>query len=104
MSNGQPVQIATYRDEQGRPVAQKLRNANKQFQIIGDGKQLRLFGSHLWSKGKKLVITEGEIDCITVSQIQNHKWATVSLPSGAPSAVKAIKNNWDYSKTSSKSS
>ena len=45
---------------------------------------------------QKLVITEGEIDCLSVSQIQNHKWATVSLPNGAPSAVKAIKNNWEY--------
>ena len=44
----------------------------------------------------KLTICEGEIDAITVSQIQNHKWATVSLPSGAPSAVKAIQNNWEY--------
>jgi len=94
--NGQPVQMAVYRDKHGKPVAQKLRNAKKQFNIIGDGKQLRLFGSHLWAKGRKLVITEGEIDCMSVSQIQNHKWATVSLPSGAPSAVKAIKNNWDY--------
>ena len=46
--NGQPVQMAVYRDKHGKPVAQKLRNANKHFSIIGDGKQLRLFGSHLW--------------------------------------------------------
>ena len=94
--NGQPVQIAVYRDDKGKPVAQKMRNASKQFQIVGNGKTLSFFGSHLWSKGRKLTICEGEIDAITVSQIQNHKWATVSLPSGAPSAVKAIQNNWEY--------
>jgi len=94
--NGQPVQIAVYRDKNGKPVAQKLRNANKQFQIVGDGKNMTLFGSHLWSKGRKLTICEGEVDTISVSQIQNHKWATVGLPSGAPSAVKAIQNNWEY--------
>ena len=68
MHKGQPVQIAVYRDKNGKAVAQKLRNANKQFQIVGDGKNMTLFGSHLWSKGKKLTICEGEIDAITVSQ------------------------------------
>lgn len=95
--NGVPVQIATYRDVNGRAVAQKLRTQNKQFQIIGDAKSMTLFGSHLWGGGgKKLVIAEGEIDAMTISQVQNHKWATVSLPNGAASAVKALKANWDF--------
>lgn len=93
---GEPVQIATYRDSKGLPVAQKLRFKDKRFQIVGNAKAMTLYGSHLWSKGKKLVICEGEIDTISVSQIQNHKWATVGLTNGAPSAVKAIKANWDY--------
>ena len=33
---------------------------------------------------------------MSVSQVQNHKWATVSIGHGAPSAVKTIKANWDY--------
>ena len=33
MHKGQPVQIAVYRDKNGKPVAQKLRNANKQFHM-----------------------------------------------------------------------
>ena len=94
--HGQPVQLAVYRDKGGKPIAQKVRTANKQFQIIGDAKQMKLFGSHLWSKGKKLVVCEGEIDAMSVSQIQNHKWPTVSLSHGAPSAVKTLKANWDY--------
>ena len=69
---------------------------DKKFSIIGDAKAMTLFGSHLWSKGKKLVICEGEIDAMSVSQVQGHKWATVSLGHGAPSAVKTIKANWDY--------
>ena len=28
--------------------------------------------------------------------MQGHKWATVSLPNGAQSAVKAFKDNWEY--------
>ena len=94
--NGENVQAAMYRDAKGRPVAQKLRTKDKKFSIIGDAKAMTLFGSHLWSKGKKLVICEGEIDAMSVSQVQGHKWATVSLGHGAPSAVKTIKANWDY--------
>ena len=93
---GEPVQVATYRDLSGRPVAQKLRTKDKRFQMIGDAKSATLFGSHLWSKGKILTICEGEVDTMTVSQVQGHKWATVGLPQGAASAVRAIKANWDY--------
>ena len=93
---GQQVQMAVYRDKNGKPVAQKLRTKDKRFTIIGNHKGVALFGSHLWSSGKKLVITEGEIDCMSVSQVQNNKWPTVSLPNGASSAMKAIKDNWDY--------
>ena len=93
---GQPVQVATYRDKSGRPVAQKIRTADKRFSIIGDAKGMTLLGSHLWTKGKILTITEGEIDAMSASQVQGHKWATVSLPNGAASAAKAIKDNWEY--------
>ena len=78
----------------GQVVAQKVRNKDKQFRILGDGKKMPFFGQHLWSTGKKLVICEGEIDTITVSQ--NHRWATVGLPNGSSSAVRSIKENWDY--------
>ena len=94
--NGQEVQIATYRDANGKPVAQKVRTRDKKFSVVGNGKDMTLWGSHLWSKGKKLVIAEGEIDCMVISQIQGNRWPTVSLSGGAPSAVKTIKRNWDY--------
>ena len=93
---GEPVQVAVYRNKSGIPVAQKLRTKDKQFKLLGSANDMTLFGSHLWNKGKKLTICEGEIDAMTVSQVQNHKWATVSLPNGAQSAAKAIKANWDY--------
>ena len=94
--NGQTVQLATYRDNKGRPVAQKVRTKDKKFSIVGDSKNMTLFGSHLWSNGKILVICEGEIDAMSVSQMQNHKWATVSLPNGAQSAKRALLSNYDY--------
>lgn len=88
---GKPVQIATYRDESGRPVAQKLRFADKTFMWTGDAKKSGLYGQHLWRDGGKMVIvTEGEIDALTVSQLQGNKWPVVSIPNGAQTAAKDV--------------
>ena len=95
-ANGEQVQIAQYRDANGRVIAQKLRGKDKAFQMVGDAKNVTLFGSHLWSSGKKVCLTEGEIDAISLSKCWNHQYACVSLPSGAQSAVKAVKANFDY--------
>ena len=96
VQNGDTVQLATYRNDRGQPVAQKVRTKDKKFSIVGDAKAMTLFGSHLWSNGKKIVVTEGEIDAMSVSQVQNNKWPTVSVPNGAQSAKKAIIKNYDY--------
>jgi len=95
---GKPVQIAPYRDASGTIVAQKLRFANKEFTVAGDGKQMAglLFGQHLWNGGKKLVITEGEIDAMSVSQAQDNKWPVVSIPNGAQGAKKSLKASLEY--------
>ena len=39
---------------------------------------------------------EGELDAISLSKCFGHKYACVSLPNGAQSAVKAVKANFDY--------
>ena len=93
---GQSVQLAMYRDTQGRPVAQKVRTKDKNFNIVGDAKKMTLFGSHLWSNGKILVITEGEIDAMSISQIQNHRWPVCSIGFGAKAAKKTLLDNYDY--------
>jgi len=94
---GEPVQIANYKDSKGKTVAQKIRGRDKSFKMIGDAKKATLFGSHLWSgKGKKVCLTEGEIDSISLSKCFGHKYACVSLPNGAQSAVRAVKDNFDY--------
>ena len=90
------VQIAPYYDEAGVMVAQKIRYANKEFKFIGEPKRAVLFGSNLWNNGKKLVITEGEIDAMSVSQAQNNKWPVVSIPNGAQGAKKALAKCLDY--------
>lgn len=95
-SAGRPVQIAPYYDVHGKLVAQKLRYADKTFKFIGDTKKATLFGSQLWSNGRKLCLVEGEIDAISLSSCFGHKYAVCSIPNGAAGAVKAVKNNFDY--------
>lgn len=94
---GQPVQLANYRDLAGNIVAQKVRFKNKDFRFLGDAKEAGLYGQHLWRDGgKRVVITEGEIDAMSVSQLQGNKWPVVSLPSGAQNARKALQNAFEW--------
>lgn len=91
-------QIANYRDAGGTLVAQKLRKANKKFSCIGAGKDMPLFGMWLWGgkDPRSIVITEGEIDAMSVSQAFKHKYPVVSLPNGAQSAEKAIEQHYEW--------
>jgi twinkle protein len=95
--DGKCVEIASFYKE-GVVVAQKLRGPNKAFQWRGQASGITLWGQHLWQnkKGRRLVITEGEIDCMTVNQLLDNKWPVVSLPSGAAGAVRAIKDNLEF--------
>jgi twinkle protein len=89
---GQDTVLAMdYRDNNGVVVAQKVRGADKSFTILGDAKQMSLFGKHLWpAKGKRIVITEGELDAVALCQMQDLRWPVVSVPNGAQNARKAI--------------
>lgn len=93
--NGKKVQLAPYYKD-GELVALKTRNANKEFSVVGDGKKMEFFGQHLFNDGKMLVITEGEIDAMSVSQIKGNKWPVVSLPNGAQGAERSIKSNYEW--------
>lgn len=93
---GQMVQVADYYDRSGTKVGQKVRDAEKNFTAIGSVKNDLLFGSQLWSGGKKIVITEGEIDCLSVAHVQDGKYPVVSLPLGAKSAKKTLASNLEY--------
>ncbi len=95
--NGKTVQVANYMNEHGQIVAQKLRDSNKKFTIVGNAKAMTLYGQWLWEpKGRMVVVTEGEIDALSVSQIQGNRWPVVSLPNGAHSAVNSIKKSIDW--------
>lgn len=94
--NGRTVQVAPYYHN-GSLVAQHLRTANKGFSWLGSAKKLELFGQHLWRNGgKRIVVTEGEIDCLSVAQVFNLRWPVVSVPNGAQSAKKYIQQNMEF--------
>lgn len=93
---GKTVQVAPYFNEHGEMVAQKVRGADKSFMITGDIGDAQLFGAHLWNSGKKIVVTEGEIDAMSVSQIQGNKWPVVSIHNGSKAAKKSLKRCIEY--------
>jgi twinkle protein len=97
LSDGRGVQLAPYYTD-GVLTATKVRPADKDAIFsTGDMSEVELFGQHLWSKGgKKVVVTEGEIDAMTVSQVQGNKWPTVSVPKGAKDAKKSIARNIEW--------
>ena len=92
------VQIANYYDPDGKQVvAQKVRFPNKDFKFLGKPKEAGLYGQWLWRDGgKMIVITEGEIDAISVSQVQGHKWPVVSVPNGAQGAKKSLMGQLEW--------
>lgn len=95
--NGQPVQIANYKNLKGQTVAQKIRFPNKEFIFKGDTKTAGLFGQHLWRDGgKQIVIVEGEIDALSMSQSLQNKWPVVSVVNGAAGAKKNVANNIEW--------
>jgi twinkle protein len=50
-----------------------VRDKDKNFKTTGSHKSDALFLKHLWSGGKKIVVTEGEIDALTVMELQDCK-------------------------------
>ena len=84
-----------YYSNSGLLSGTKVKTLDKDFYWEGkhDGS---LFGRHLFpATGKRVVITEGEIDAASVYQTQPG-WPAVSLPSGAASAKKAIQENLEW--------
>lgn len=90
------AQVANYYDDHGNLTSQKVRDANKEFCTKGDHEANALFGRQLWNGGRKIVVTEGEIDCLTVAQIQGGKYPVVSIGHGSKAAKKTCALNYEY--------
>lgn len=89
---GKPCQVANYFDKYGTIIGQKLRFQDKSFATKGKISKT-FFGQQLYNRGSRLIITEGEIDCLTVSQLLGNQEPVVSIPCGAQSAKKVFEAN-----------
>lgn len=99
-SGGRTVQVANYRDQSGEVIGQKVRTPDKDFFALGNFKSKPLFGQHLVrSGGKRIIITEGEIDAMSVGQATALKYPALSVPTGAKGAAAALKANLEFLNT-----
>ena len=96
--SGKTLEIENYYNFDGTLKAQKIRDVdNKNFHWVGDTNNLPLYGQHLYEGGgKRILITEGAIDCLTMSQMFDNKYPVVSIPSGVQAAVKSIRENYEF--------
>jgi len=82
----------------GKLVAYKKRTLPKEFSVVGNFINVELFGQQQATGGNKLIITEGELDCLAVSQAMhdhyNKYYSVVSIPSA--SQTKAILDNREF--------
>ncbi|QGZ17905.1 DNA primase [Pelagibacter phage HTVC103P] len=89
-----------YHDKQGAKVGTKTRFTKlKEFSIQGNTKHSGLFGEHLFTKNKYVIVTEGELDALSAYQMfKTDKYETpvVSIKNGITSAIKDIKNSLDW--------
>ena len=86
-----PVHVANYFTKDKQLVAQHIRGEGKQFRWRGDAEKAGLFGQHAWASGqKRIVITEGELDAMSLSEAMGNSWPVVSVPNGADSAKKYL--------------
>jgi len=92
------VHVANYYNKDLELEAQHIRYPNKDFKWVGKIQNVLLYGQHLWRDGgKMLVITEGELDCLSVSQyVFQNRFPVVSIPSGVQSAPKYVAANIEW--------
>ena len=83
--DGKPASHFYPYTKEGQTSAYKERKLPKEFRIHGDFKGVELFGQSRCTGNRTLVITEGEIDCMSVAQaFLDYKgtiYPCVSIPS-----------------------
>tara|TARA_R110000765_G_scaffold352183_1_gene442102 strand:- start:14162 stop:15643 length:1482 start_codon:yes stop_codon:yes gene_type:complete len=69
----------------------------KRFSYSGSAENVGFFGQDTCrGSGKFLTITEGELDCLAVSEMFSNKWDVVSLRTGAGGSLKEIKEQLEF--------
>ena len=85
-----------YFDNSGVCTGAKVKGPDKNFHWEGSNDDHRFFGQHLFpSSGKRVVITEGEIDAMSCYQAMPG-WPMVSVPDGAKSAKRSIQRQLEW--------
>lgn len=86
-----------YLDKEGTCTGAKVKTPDKQFRWDGSNPDGQLFGQHLFpNNGKRVVITEGELDALSCYQAYPGNWPMVSIPDGAKSAKRAIQRQLEW--------
>ena len=84
-----------YFSDDGVLKGAKVKTKKKIFTYEGESDGT-FFGQHLFpSTGKRVVITEGELDAASCAEVMPG-WPMVSLPSGAASAKKSVQRNLQW--------
>ena len=100
--NGKSVHVAPYYDQQGALAGQKLRGEDKAFFALKASPdatsigECRLFGQQVYGDkyDKRVVITEGELDAMSVAQEMDFSLPCLSVNTGSKGAAKCLKQNW----------
>jgi len=79
----------------GQITGYKERERGKEFRWQGKNPEKRLFGQQLFGPNKSIVVTEGELDCLSVWE-SRPKWPVVSISSGAAGAYKNLQAQLNY--------
>jgi len=87
-----------YHDKDSQLIAAKVRAVKtKDFSTAGAWGKGTLFGQNLFpAHGRYLTITEGEFDALAAYQMMGSKYPVVSIRTGAGSALKDCKANYEY--------
>jgi twinkle protein len=89
------TKLRFYYYENKKVIGCKTKTTDKTFRYEGKATN-HLWGRQLWpDSGKRIVITEGEIDCLSYAEVQP-SWPVVSLPTGAASAKKSLQANLGF--------
>lgn len=101
LPSGEKCHIANFLDSKGNVVGQKVRMNGKKFLTLGDTNTL--YGKFLYpAGGKYAIITEGELDAISVGAIsrKSNFFCPMSIPSGAQSAEKVMRKELKWLESS----
>ena len=89
--------IINHYNKNGELVAQKTRYPDKSFAWTGKAKEAVPFGLNQWrSGGKRIYITEGELDCLSIAEATGGKYPVISINNGAAAARRDLSKHLEF--------